>query len=229
MKSISFRRKAFLLAGTLSAMCVLGGVFYARALTRMQVVDCAQTFWFLVSEEENVAAAAQSVSLHGGAGYVMRRKGEEYAVLACYFSQSAARAVGDNLEAKNLAVSVREESGGTLYLKKNSEKRSAEGLRGCFDTLSSCIRLLYDLSAAADTGGYTQQELRRLLADVGGVLSRLAEENRDGVFTDISACASAASAEIMRLRQDVVYARDIRYIQVWLSDSYLRLADEFSL
>lgn len=229
MKSGFFRRKAFLLAGFLSVVCVLSGVLYSRVLLRAEVVDCSQSFYFLVSEEENVAAAAHSIALDGGAGYIMRRSGREYAVLACYFTEPAARAVQNTLSVRDISSRILEESGGTLYLTTNSEKRNAEKLKGCFHTLGDCISLLYDLATAAETGGYTQQELKRLLADVGGVLSRLSEENREGIFTGISACAATASAKVAQIRRDIVYSKDIRYIQVWLSDQYLRLAEDFSI
>lgn len=229
MKSSFFRRKAFLLAGFLSVVCVLSGVLYSRVLLRAEVVDCSQSFYFLVSEEENVAAAAHSIALDGGAGYIMRRSGREYAVLACYFTEPAARAVQNTLSVRDISSRILEESGGTLYLTTNSEKRNAEKLKGCFHTLGDCISLLYDLATAAETGGYTQQELKRLLADVGGVLSRLSEENREGIFTGISACAATASAKVAQIRRDIVYSKDIRYIQVWLSDQYLRLAEDFSI
>ena len=209
MKSGFFRRKAFLLAGFLSFVCVLSGVLYSRVLLRAEVVDCSQSFYFLVSEEENVAAAAHS--------------------MACYFTEPAARAVQNTLSVRDISSRILEESGGTLYLTTNSEKRNAEKLKGCFHTLGDCISLLYDLATAAETGGYTQQELKRLLADVGGVLSRLSEENREGIFTGISACAATASAKVAQIRRDIVYSKDIRYIQVWLSDQYLRLAEDFSI
>lgn len=229
MRSGFFRRNAFLLTGFLSAVCVFSGVFYSRVLLRAEVVDCSRSFYFLVSEEENAAAAAQSVALDGGAGYVMRRFGNEYAVMACYFTEPAARAVQHTLSVREIPSRILEESGGTLYLTTNSEKRNAEKLKGCFHTLGDCVSLLYDLATAAETGGYTQQELKRILADVGGVLSRLSEENREGIFTGISACAATASAEIARIRRDIVYAKDLRYIQVWLSDQYLLLAEDFSV
>ncbi len=229
MKSSFFRRKAFLLAGFLSFVCILSGVLYSRVLLRAEVVDCSQSFYFLVSEEENVAATAHSIALDGGAGYIMRRSGREYAVLACYFTEPAARAVQNTLSVRDISSRILEESGGTLYLTTNSEKRNAEKLKGCFHTLGDCISLLYDLATAAETGGYTQQELKRLLADVGGVLSRLSEENREGIFTGISACAATASAKVAQIRRDIVYSKDIRYIQVWLSDQYLRLAEDFSI
>ena len=62
-----------------------------------------------------------------------------------------------------------------------------------------------------------------------GVLSRLAEENRGGVFTEISACASQSALKLSEIVRGTVYAKDIRYLQISLSDSYLTLAEEFSI
>ena len=229
MKTDFFRRKTLALAGVLSAATVLSGIFYAHALTRAIVADVSETFYFLVSEEENVPASAWDAYLGGGAGYVMSRGKTEYAVLSCYFNETDARTVKNNLGNKKISAAVLEESGGMLYFKKRSEKQNAEKIAGCFRTMGSCIRLLYDIANSAETGEYTQQALKRSLSAVRGVLSRLAEENRGGVFTKISACASRSALKLSEIVRGTVYAKDIRYLQVSLSDSYLTLAEEFSI
>ena len=182
-----------------------------------------------MSEEENVPASAWDAYLGGGAGYVMSRGKTEYAVLSCYFNETDARTVKNNLGNKKISASVLEESGGMLYFKKRSEKQNAEKIAGCFRTMGSCIRLLYDIANSAETGEYTQQALKRSLSAVRGVLSRLAEENRGGVFTEISACASQSALKLSEIVRGTVYAKDIRYLQISLSDSYLTLAEEFSI
>ena len=229
MKTDFFRRKTLALAGVLSAATVLSGIFYAHALTRAIVADVSETFYFLVSEEENVPASAWDAYLGGGAGYVMSRGKTEYAVLSCYFTERDAKTVKDNLAAKKISAAVLAESGGKLYLKKNSEKRNAEKLAGCFNTMNSCIHLLYDIGTRAETGEYTQQKLKRALEEVKGVLSCLSRENRGGVFTEISVCGAKAAEKLSEISRGVVYAKDIRYAQVYLSDCYLSLASKFSL
>ncbi len=229
MKTDFFRRQIFALAGVLSAAVVLSGVFYAHALTKTQVVDLTRTFYFLVSEEENAPASAENIYLDGGAGYVMSRGKTDYAVISCYFNETDAKTVKNNLDRKKIASSVIAESGGKLYLKKRSEKLRAEQLAGCFRTLDSCISLLYDIANGAERGTYTQQALKRSLSAVKGVLSCLSEENRGGIFTDISVCAAKASEKIGEFSRGIIYAKDVRYVQVYLSDSYLRLASDFSL
>ena len=42
------------------------------------------------------------------------------------------------------------------------------------------------------------------------------------------ACAASAGEEIGRMSEGIVFAKDLRYMQVRLSDDYLRLADKFS-
>lgn len=229
MKADFFRKKILMLAGTLSVAAVLFSVFYARVLTKTQVVDLTQSFYFLVSEEENATAAAETISLSGGAGYVLTRGDADYAVLSCYFTERDAKTVKDNLAAKKIPAAVLAESGGKLYLKKNSEKRNAEKLAGCFNTMNSCIHLLYDIGTRAETGEYTQQKLKRALEEVKGVLSCLSRENRGGVFTEISVCGAKAAEKLSEISRGVVYAKDIRYVQVYLSDCYLSLASKFSL
>lgn len=229
MRTDFFRRGALALVGIFSALAVFSGIFYARVLLNMQILELTRTFYFLVSDDESVAVSAQSVYLSGGAGYLMSRDGQEYAVLACYFTSTEARIVRDNLASRRIAASVLEESGGRLYLKSNSEKRNAERLAGCFNTLSDCIRLLYDLSVKAEKGEYTQQKLKFVLRETGGVLSCLAKENDGGLFAKLSVCAAKASEKLSEIYRSTVYAKDIRYVQVYLSDSYLSLASDFSL
>ena len=229
MKTGFFRKKAFILAGILSIATVISGFFYAHALIGAVKVNVGESFYFLISEEENVAASAEEVYLDGGAGYVMSRGRTNYAVYSCYFTETDAKTVRNNLNDKDIPASVIEESVSVLYLKKRSEKQNAEKLSGCFSTLSSCIHLLYDMANKAEAGEYTQQTLRRTLSSVGGVLSCLAEENSGGIFTDISACAAQASLMSEEIIRGTIYAKDIRYLQVYLCDSYLLLASEFSI
>jgi hypothetical protein len=47
-------------------------------------------FHFLVSEEKSVEAGAEIMKLEGGAGYILRYKDKEYAVLSVYLSQEDA-------------------------------------------------------------------------------------------------------------------------------------------
>lgn len=229
MKKNFFRKKLLLTAGILSVAAVLSGIFYARVLLTAEVADLGRTFYFLVSEEENVPASAQAVYLGGGAGYAMKRNGTDYAVLSCYFAESEAKRVKNNLENKKMSTAIVKESGGILYFKKRSEKQNAEKIAGCFRTMSGCIDLLYDISNYAETGTYTQRKLKQALSSVSGVLSCLAKENRGGLFTDISACSAAAAGGIDEITRGIVYAKDVRYLQVFLADSYLMLAAKFSL
>lgn len=119
----------------------------------------------------------------------MSRGRTNYAVYSCYFTETDAKTVRNNLNDKDIPSSVIEESVSVLYLKKRSEKQNAEKLSGCFSTLSSCIHLLYDIANKAETGEYTQQTLRRTLSSVGGVLSCLAEENSGrGIYRYFRLC-----------------------------------------
>jgi len=78
MKTDFFRKKAFILAGILSIATVISGIFYAHALIRAVEVNIGESFYFLISEEENVAASAEEVYLDGGAGYGVRRGRTKY-------------------------------------------------------------------------------------------------------------------------------------------------------
>lgn len=55
MKTVFFRKKAFILAGILSIATVISGIFYAHALIGAVEVNVGESFYFLISEEENVA------------------------------------------------------------------------------------------------------------------------------------------------------------------------------
>ena len=110
MKTVFFRKKAFILAGILSIATVISGIFYAHALIGAVEVNVGESFYFLISEEENVAASAEEVYLDGGAGYVMSRGRTNYAVYSCYFTETDAKTVRNNLNDKDIPASVIEES-----------------------------------------------------------------------------------------------------------------------
>lgn len=229
MKTDFFRRKTLALAGVLSAATVLSGIFYAHALTRAIVADVSETFYFLVSEEENVPASAWDAYLGGGGGYVMSRGKTEYAVLSCYFNETDARTVKNNLGNKKISAAVLEESGGMLYFKKRSEKQNAEKIAGCFRTMGSCIRLLYDIANSAETGEYTQQAAQAFAfgRERRSFPSR-GREPRRRLYGDFR-LRLPVRFELSEIVRGIVYAKDIRYLQVSLSDSYLTLAEEFSI
>lgn len=223
-----FRGKALAIAGLLSALFLISGFFYARILGGAQVIDLAQNFYFLVSEEEHVAVSAQSIYLSGGAGYIITRGREEYAVLACYQKEADARTVRDNLAIRQISTEILKESSGHLYLKSRSEKENAEKIKGFFSTLYSCTTFLGDVAIKAEKGEYSQRKLKETLQEVNKVLSCLARENKC-LSEEFFLYTTKASEKLNEMNRGVVYAKDIRYVQIYLSDCFLSLASRFSL
>ena len=78
-------------------ICVIG--IFCKLYVKK--VDLKASFHFLVLEEKSVEAGAEFIKLEGGAGYILRYDGKDYAVLSVYLSQEDASAVQKVLALQN--------------------------------------------------------------------------------------------------------------------------------
>lgn len=222
-----FRKKALGLAGVFSAFAVFSGLAYAGVLANSVFVDVGQNFYFLVSEEENVSAAALNVYFNGGAGYVMEYGGRDLAVIACYLSETDALSVQKKLKVSGVPTSLERAKGGTLCLKTRREKREESQIVGSFTVFRDCIRLLSEIVGMAESGA-TQQTLRSVLGDTKLVLSSLAAA-RSGATAELSLAAESGVERTEEILSGTIYAKDIACLQIFLCDSYLGATEKFSL
>ncbi len=208
------------------AVGVFIGVFQwqGRAIA---TVDFRAEYHFLLRDCGALTAdvAAGDSYLAGGAGYLL--ESEDAVVLACYYKKTDAEFVQEAMAAKGVETRVfsRETKRFTL-----SGKRAAEGARveANAATLDSCARLLFDTANGLERAGIGQSEARAAVEGVISSLSGLASENGGDMYTLWNAELYRAARRGRELVSGILFAKDLRYLQIELVFSILSLGDYFA-
>lgn len=208
----------------LSFAIVIAIMLYAGVLSSVRVVDARRKFYFLVSEDTHVQAGAYDAVLNGGAGYLLDVDGREYVVLAVYLTETEGEIVANSFEKDVRLLTV---GTGKLYFKTREQKKLCGVVESALSRSYSCMEILNGEIARLDKGG-TQESSKRILETLRGQFSYMGEENKE-MYPKFSAVCQNAEKRLATICSDIVYAKDLRYLQCELCVSYLELAGEFSL
>lgn len=221
-----FLRKLFGLLCVLSAISVFMTIAFAVFYANRRTVSVLERFYFLVSTEENVPASSINAYLSGGAGYVMRYGGKEYAVLSVYFSPVEAENVAKRVS-KTCSVAVLPVEAGKLYLTRRADKRRTGEIVGFFKTLREGIRVVSEIAIRAEKGE-RQSVLKSLLSNVQSVIERLFVQS-EKYGKGLSTLLERGATEVCFTDGEIVYSKDVRFLQALLCDAYLQAANNFLL
>lgn len=222
------KKRIWTSALVVAAVClIVGAAAYAWALGRTVEIDVSRTFVYLVDTSVNIEASAYTAQYAGGAGYLLSCGEQTYAALSVYLDEEDAEAAKTALLKTNGNADTVRITGGKLYLRKASQKRKAEKLKGAFQSLYGNIQVLEREIARLD-GGATQQSSKRILGVLERNFSYLAKEYAE-TFSDFAKTCEDASAFLSRCCEGIVYAKELRYLQCELCVSYVKLSGEFSL
>ncbi len=213
-----FRRKVKCLALICSFLLIVSACVYARAIVNATEVFHPKTFRFLIAAENDLTVSTNTADLNGGAGYILEREKKVAVVYDCYLSEANALAAQENLQKKNVPVTVDSYSLETLYFKTQREKDQIKEIIGYLNTLNGCIEALDALSKGAETGEFSQERLKECLQVTELVLCALPTEK----------CKNCVEL-LKKIRSDIVFAKDVRYVKVALCDEYIRFYQQFSL
>ena len=191
-----------------------------------QTVDVSIKFHFLVSEEKSVEAGAEFIKLEGGAGYLLRHGGKDYAVLSVYLREKDGLAVQEVLSSQSrqtrlLSVCV------TKLCFRGKNERNKKGIYvGALQSLYSCLVVLED-SVARLEKGLTQEKAKGILTELKNQLSFMSEIYADGYAAFSSLCLDLAK-KLEDKKEKILYVSDLRYLLCETVEGCLDLTEEFT-
>lgn len=191
-------------------------------------VSLTQEYWFLVRDCEETTSAAVVVNtyLSGGAGYLIETDGEQTVVLACYYSEVSAQSVQRIMENKGVETRVVkyapedfELNGGNASLKTLIESNA--------ETVDTCARILYDTANGLERSELSQEEARAALRGAVSSLKGLREGNTKSDFGLWNTALSSAERRGREIASGIIFAKDLRYMQVQLCFSVSNMGEFF--
>ena len=188
-------------------------------------VDAGLCYYFLVRDCESTTAGAVSGESYaaGGAGYLWEEEGA--VVLACYFEEADATFVAHTMSERGVFVRVIERRTEPFPLRDGKERARIEANAR---TLDSCARLLYDTANGLERLDFGQEEARARLLGVAKTLTGLAEDNGEGAFGLWNAELLQEARRARALSEDLLFPKDVRYLEVALAFSVLNAGEYFA-
>lgn len=203
-------------------LCFFVGIF---AYVGTPEVDPHFSYYFLVRDCEDTTAGAVSGESYasGGAGYYWAE--ENAVVLACYFREADATFVADTMSESG--VSVRIVSAQTEPFSVGNAAFS-DRIAANAKTLDSIARILFDAANGLERLEISQEEAHVRIASAADALSGLAKDNRGAEFDLWNAELLHAAGRLKGLEGELLFPKDLRYVQVMLTFCTLRQGAYFS-
>lgn len=197
-------------------VCLFVGIFHLNGLQSTEV-EFPQKYYFLAREceETTSSAVAGQVYFSGGAGYLLEANGQSAVALACYFTQEEAESVQRTLSEKGTETLILEMAPKTVTLhgEKTEEK---ERILSNAKTLDTCAKILYDAANGLERTTLSQEEARAAVRGVVKVLSGLRTENGSECYSRWNVCLKEAERRGIEIAEGILFAKDLRYLQVQL-------------
>ena len=202
------------------------GIFWwnGRAYSK---VSLEEKYFLLVRDCEDTTAAVVAGQTYssGGAGYLLD-VGDQVA-LACYFSVRDAEFVQGVMAEKGVETHVVELSPAEFSLNgKRAEERAH--IVANANTADTCARILYDTANGLERTELTQDEARAALTGVVKSLKGLRESNEGDLYTLWNAALYEAEREGREVAAGILFAKDLRYIQIRLCLAISNIENYFS-
>lgn len=190
------------------------GVFFWYGRTDVRV-SLEREYYLLVRdcEDATASAVAGQVYLAGGAGYLL---GEGNAVvLSGYFRVEDAERVQSSMaekgvETRILTVKTRD------FTLKGEDAAQERAVVSNAVTVETCARILYDAANGLERSSLSQEEGRAAVKGVVKSLKGLRIGNEGGLYDEWNAFLMAAERRGTEIAEGIVFAKDLRYLQVEL-------------
>lgn len=210
------------------SVCLFVGIFWWNGRSA-ETLSRDTSYYFLVRscEDTTASAVAGEVYFSGGAGYLI--EDGSAVVLACYFTETAAHSVQDGLNEKGIETQIMKLSAEDILLNGGMAEEKGR-IRSNAQTVETCALILYDTANALERTECGQNEARAALNGILKVIKGLQEDNAAaGPMYD------AWNAELVRaerkgkeIASGILFAKDLRYLQVQLCFSVLNMGQCFS-
>ncbi len=181
---------------------------------------------YIVSTDTgSTTSCATKAYLQGGAGYIARIKTEEYAVYACYQSIGEMEEAKARLQAKKIPVASIDVSPKDLYLKTRKQKGMRTEIHSTLLNLEGNVQLLHTLTRETENGNFTQSRIKEILETLLASMQRLLSS----YFLKDSSPMQEGISKTLQIKEEIVLAKDLRYVEALVCESYLNFCEEFSL
>ena len=208
---------------------VLGLVLLTTVIICLGTATCSggklkfkKTYYFVyyrMSDNElSASSLSQTVSNYGGAGYVLNYRDKYYVTFACYDKQDEAEAVCSNLKKRDLECDVLKIEIKEYKLQNRNAKKNQNLYLGNLNTLTSLSSLAYECANGLDTGEYSQDGAKQVLATISDTLRGLLKNNENNCFT-LSIKDLIENCE--NLQGGYLLSKNMRYIQIAIADKIL--------
>ncbi len=203
------------------AILVFCSCAYACFLSKGKKKEWNAAFYFLLSEDSKVEVGAEFIKLDGGAGYLLRHEGKEYAAISVYLSEEEAKTVQCGLPQKGKGTKIVEKKVDGLYFRNKKQSvlyvNALRIWKEYITLLNGCISKLEK--------GLTQEACKRLLNSLKEQYSYSQKEYAAyGAFADV---CRQSKENLEALCVGNIYVKDLRYFLCWQAEKYISLCKEF--
>lgn len=207
----------------MSVAFVTAAFVAAGALTNAVTLPTAHAFYFLISDDEHVEVGAYEARWLGGAGYVLTDRDDTYVAYAAYTNRTSSERALQSLRERGKAASVFSLNAVDVRL-LGSDKAKNEVYRSAFSCLYAHV-CLFEGETARLADGATQRSVKRFLQTERKQFAYMEHRYAES-FSAFATLCNIAAEYIDGLLDDVVYAKDMRYLTCFLCQEYARLTNE---
>ncbi len=208
------------------AVSVLIGVFAYRGRD-IATVSLSKRYYFLIRDCESTTAGAVAGESYfaGGAGFLL--ESENAVVLAGYYSESDAAFVEGTMSAKGVPVRVLMKELSPFAV--NGEAAScAQRIEACGEVMDDAARLLFDAANGLERNTLSQEGARAAVLGAAQSLAGLVRGNEGAAFSLLNPELSRIGQRARELSAGILFAKDLRYLQVKLLFTVLGLDGYFA-
>lgn len=204
------------------------GIFYWSGSAH-ETISVSKTYYFLVRDCEDTTASAVAGQIYfsGGAGYIQEAGGKSAVVLSCYFTENDAQFVRSAMAEKGVEVSVRKLSAKDFSLSGSACAERSRLLSNA-ETAETCAKILFDTANGLERTAVSQDEARAAVRGVYKVLKGLREGNAGGLYDRWNAALYQTERRARETAEGILFAKDLRYLQVQLCDFIVNFNDYFT-
>ena len=209
------------------ALCIALGVgACVCARKRTLEIDVNKEFYFLVDTSSHVQASTHEVQLVGGAGYLLQNENGAVVAFSVYVDETDATRAKDLLKKTGTNANVLALQSGTLKIQRK-DRENAKRLQGAMESLYGNICVLEKEIARLENGA-TQQSSARILDTIARNLEYLAKTYGEYYGAYGKLCLETAKT-LKAQKEEIIYVKDLRYLQCALCVSYLDLVENYPL
>lgn len=201
------------------------GVFACKGRP-IATVSFSARYYFLVRDCESTTAGAVAGEsyLAGGAGYWLEE--ENAVVLSAYYLESDAEFVAGTMSEREVAVRVLMREAAPFAVNGDAAK-FASRIEANASVMDASSRMLFGAANDLERGVCSQEEARAAVMGAARALGGLAAENDGAVFSLLTPELERIERRAKELAAGILFAKDLRYLQVRLLLAVVSLDEYF--